>query len=875
MKKAAKIWQVVCCFLVPAVTLFWKLPSIGGERYFALGAFARAIGSGDYYGFWLDSTAGPMLMFCHALMLLGSIVYCARGILALFDKEKRWLNIVGRAMAMLAMYTALIPAQSLPEQERAGYFTVVCICVIPLLEYIGFRFLDEWKEQMDSYREIQKREREEKLRRKKALYFPGKYPKELKGLIWENFRSNFRSGGLLIFGGIMCGIYLVVIIGLGQISVPLKYGTGMSTGKILLTMAAEFGWMIMFLCLILMYYTISNYTKTRKENYRAFLVLGIRTRTIYLIFAAEYIMSLLVAYVAGMVGGSALYMLIRYCFRDMTKGIQVPGVFSVEILGIGSAAFLLIVLLATMFNQENILDMGSSTVFYAEKKPEPIPEKVLGSVIFGLLFFDTGRGIFAIRAWTDNPGSYLAILLSMFLLLSAGMLLYMRRQRKKPGAYQKNLLRNKNIYYRFRRNRWNTFIFSAVHFCVFVIVGSSFLATAIAPAPEKLYPYDIVCMGYEQDVEEIQDIAARHHANGRSYPMVRITARYASESMQSAESLTSVLWPQGQNVAISESTYKEMKKELGKKAKDLDLKGKEMHIVYQEDVAMSPKMIETSGSRLAYRMRFGQPLNHYDNTERNDVFPSKKVVSEEKDILTGVFFEGQQENLVVLSDEWFDEVYSEIMEWNSKNMELRMETQDAQWDAYLEEHGKNMTEGQTTLFVWDVPEEEYDSMMEELGFLKEKYPMDTSWDATAGPLYGARSYVGDIEPVRLENQIVSILTIVILLSFGLLQAYIKTESEMEEIIWQDLFLQRVGMKGKERRKLVRSQVQMNFRISIFVAGVISVIMWATMCAVRYYNGMETLAFFGAGFLFLAVYVLIWEGWLYLMEKRILKETERQ
>lgn len=272
-----------------------------------------------------------------------------------------------------------------------------------------------------------------------------------------------------------------------------------------------------------------------------------------------------------------------------------------------------------------------------------------------------------------------------------------------------------------------------------------------------------------------------------------------------------------------------------------------MHIVYQEDVAMSPKMIETSGSRLAYRMRFGQPLNHYDNTERNDVFPSQKVVSEEKDILTGVFFEGQQENLVVLSDEWFDEVYSEIMEWNSKNMELRMETQDAQWDAYLEEHGKNMTEGQTTLFVWDVPEEEYDSMMEELGFLKEKYPMDTSWDPTAGPLYGARSYVGGIEPVRLENQIVSILTIVILLSFGLLQAYIKTESEMEEIIWQDLFLQRVGMKGKERRKLVRSQVQMNFRISIFVAGVISVIMWATTCAVRYYNGMETLAFLEQAF----------------------------
>lgn len=870
MKKIARIWKIVCCFLVPVLISIWKLPPIGAKRYHTFTAGITAFRSGDFYAFWLQSKAGPLLMLCYILALGMGILFLIRGILSLRQKEFRWLNYISRIICALAMYMALIPSQSLPEQERAGYFTIVCICIIPLVEYIGFRYFDEWKEQMDAYRELQRKEQEEKRRRKKALYFPGSYPKELRAIIWENFKGNFRSGGLLIFGAAMCAVYITVIIGLNQVTIPLTTGGEVSKWLILLLTAAGTGGSIFVLCIMLMYYNVSNYTKNRKEYYRRFLVLGIRTRTIYLIFAAEYMLSLAVSYVIGMTVGSVCYLVIRHFFGNMEKEITLPGVFSVEIFGFSSLIYILILILATMFNQENILEMGNSTVLYEDKKADKIPVKIKGKIIVGVMLFYNGWNLFRIRAWTENWGSYLAIGASLFFFLSVGLIWYQGYQKQK----QKHILQTNVFFYRFRRNRWNTFLFTIIHFCIFVVVGIPFLTTAIAPEPEKLYPYDIVCMAYDQDVEQLNKIASEHHAKSSRYPMVRVTARYASDSLQSHSSLTSVLWPQGQNTGISETTYKELKQALGKKAKQLNLKGEALHIVYQEDVSMSPKMIETSGNRQDYRMRFGQPLNQYDNVNRYDVFPKQKVVSEEKDILTGTFCEGQQENLVVLSDEYFEKVYKEITQWNQENIDLRMQTHDAQWDSFLNEHGKNMTEGPTELFLFDVPEEEYKEMMNDLTFLAEKYPMDTTWDATVGSVYGAETYIKTIEPERIYQQIIQILIMAILLSFGMLQAYIKTESETDEIVWQSVFLQRIGMRERDRKKMIKNQIQSNFLISICISGVVSVAMWASMCSVRYFQMKEILSFAGAAVLFFLLYTAIWEVWLWILEKRVWKLIQK-
>ena len=146
--------------------------------------------------------------------------------------------------------------------------------------------------------------------------------------------------------------------------------------------------MIIFLCVLLMYNLISNYSKVRNREYRTFLVLGIRTRTIYLLFAVEFGVSMILSAVTGLCSGGLVYTLIRHVLKDR---IALPPFFSIEVLGWGGIGFLLILVFATMLNQENILRMGNSTVLYEEKEAETIPNAVWRRIIFGLWVFELGE----------------------------------------------------------------------------------------------------------------------------------------------------------------------------------------------------------------------------------------------------------------------------------------------------------------------------------------------------------------------------------------------------------------------------------------------------------------------------------------------------
>ena len=105
----------------------------------------------------------------------------------------------------------------------------------------------------------------------------------------------------------------------------------------------------------------------------------------YLLFAVEFGVSMILSAVTGLCSGGLVYTLIRHVLKDR---IALPPFFSIEVLGWGGIGFLLILVFATMLNQENILRMGNSTVLYEEKEAETIPNAVWRRIIFGLWVFD-------------------------------------------------------------------------------------------------------------------------------------------------------------------------------------------------------------------------------------------------------------------------------------------------------------------------------------------------------------------------------------------------------------------------------------------------------------------------------------------------------
>nr|WP_294468838.1 FtsX-like permease family protein [uncultured Sellimonas sp.] len=875
MKRAAKIWRIILSLVV--VILYagvWRLP-VGGVRYTLIGAWVHALQSDGYMKFWLGSSAGPTLAFCHILGTIAVLLYVARLILMIFHKEIHVLDLASRAMVFLCLIACIQAANAYEgtydtalNHEQADLMPLLFVSIASLFEYVGFRFLDEWYEQMAAYREVKKKERAARLRRKQALYFPGRYPKELMILVWEDFRSSIKDGVLLILGGIFTAVFLIISFGvfLSSGNIPQIPGVpdwllklqGLFTGSTV---------MIIFLCVLLMYNLISNYTKVRNREYRTFLILGIRTRTIYLLFAVEFGVSMVASAILGLIVGGISYSLLRMALADR---ISLPHLFSMDILGWGGIAFLLILIFATMLNQENILRLGSSTVLYQEKEAEKVPSAVWGKILCGLALLYVGAAWYTSRAWTEIKGSYLFAALAVFLILTGFMVRSVRNIHQKPEKALKQILWNKEWRYRFKKNRWSIYLMTIVHICVLSFAGIPIVSGMINPKAEDQLPYDIVCMAYDQDMDRLTEIGEQYGAESQVYPMVRMTSVSGTSSMQD-ERMVSM--DQGQYVGITEDTYRALKEALGKEPQKLDLKDGQIHTVYQQNPSMPSRNLDYSGSRTGSYMRFGQPLLYYSVDRRHDIYTGHEEVSRERDILTGVLGEGEEEHLVVLSDEEFERGYASVRDKNEKNMAVLEEEGDAAWEQYMMEHEDNLTDGPTNLILWNVPEENYDAMVSDLSFVEEEHPIDRMFDERIRDLYPKQEMIGAIKKINVRDLTTQAVAAALLFVFGMFQIYAKTQNEAEAMEAQNLFLIRLGMKKKDRKRLMHRQIHRPFWISA-VGGVLIELLYALLTFdVRSYSGSDMLRYTAVAAVVTVIYYLIWELWLTFMERKIWKEAE--
>lgn len=118
---------------------------------------------------------------------------------------------------------------------------------------------------------------------------------------------------------------------------------------------------------------------------------------------------------------------------------------------------------------------------------------------------------------------------------------------------------------------------------------------------DTLYPYDYVCLGYDKDKTELQSIGNNFEAESKLYPVVRLTVPGGEDGGYGDFFKT---LPIGHHLGISESTYKLL---TGKK---LDLKDKEIYILYQEDKSNKAHPLDFYITRSKPLIRIGQPQNY-------------------------------------------------------------------------------------------------------------------------------------------------------------------------------------------------------------------------------------------------------------------------
>lgn len=747
-----------------------------------------------------------------------------------------------------------------------------------IFDYMGARWLEE-RDQINAAYEIQKeKERAEKEEKKRVRYFPGKYPAEFFQVIRKNTIYEKKGLNILRAGCFLSGTCIYTMLSMYGLTSRIHAKENFLTGNGLVQIFQQAGLLIILFNILMLTLIISYYIKDKKKSNRLMVILGMRSRTVYLMFAIIFGWNAFLAGVAGMAGGFAISYIVRgICQSGLTRSgvdITLASNISGKTIAVSFLVYLAVVLLALGFNQENVLNMAKSDEIHQEVQREKRRRKsAFIFILAGAFLCIAAVGWYHSRNWAESLYIHILSSVGILLVLIGGMTYFLNRLERSREKYYRKLIENRPFYYRYWKSIWNLFYLSIIHFFVLAVFVVQFNGAAMKQNVAEMFPYDIVCTAYEADLPKLYKSAEEHHAKIQTYPMFRMTSLYGSDQLNPWFGPRPIQWPQGQHIAISESTYEQLKKSQGKASEKLSLTGKEVHVVYQQDLSVKTHTIDWDTNRVNKHLRIGQPLSYYNTANFEKIFPIWDVKSEERDTLTGTFHQGLQDNLIVFQDAYFEEAYQQVAAYNQKQWELRENAAYQDWRFYTLDHTSNMTEGPTRLICLNVPKEEQDSMIESMQFLEEKYSYDRMWDDSIRQFYDRKQMIINTETEILFRKIVYAFVILLLLVMGFFQYYVKFESEMRELNWQNIFLKKLGMRQKDRKKALAGQMKKFVLLPLVIGACGGTVFSVLTIRARLFTAAEMARFLGAEAVIYLSYAGIWIIWYFWMKEMVWKQAE--
>lgn len=750
---------------------------------------------------------------------------------------------------------------------------------ILIFDYMGARWIEEREAINKAYEEQKARELAEKEAIRRVRHFPGRYPEEFFRMIRKNAVYGKKGQMILAAGCVLTSAFMYIMLTMYGLISQVHGEEDFAFGFGLARIFRETGLMMALLSILMMTMIISHYIKDQKKSNRLLVILGMRSRTVYLMFGIVFAANVILSGIVGTVAGGAISYLVRDIWQSgLTNNgvvVNLASAISGKTVGMGSLGYLIIVLLSLGFNQENVLNLARSMDMTAEVQKEKRGKKhapLLAAA--GALLCLVSIRLYWSRSWAETMFLHIFTVLGLYLLLLGGIRFYLNRLESRKDRYYCRLLSRRPLYYRYKKSTWNLFYLSVIHLFILGVFAVQLTGGLLRQDIPKLYPYDIVCTAYDADMQKLEEIAQAHDAGMQVYPMLRITSIYGSDApnMQWG-GLRPVQWPQGQHIAISESTYRALKKARGKTPEKLDLTGDEIHVVYQQDLSAKAHTIDWDTNRVHKMLRIGQPLMSYMTAEYEKIFPERKIKSEELDSLTGVFHEGMEDNLVVFNDTYFEGEYQRISSYNQKQWSLRKAADSDEWNSYTYTHTSNMTEGPTQLLCISVPEKEYEGMLRDMDYLIEKHAFDRTWDSAILPFYGKQQMIVDTGAEIFFRKLVYFFIVILLSIMGLFQYYVKFESEAGELKWQNQFLKKLGLREKGRKAVLTGQMKI-FVVLPLIVGTCGGIIFGGLCVkARLYDAAALKSFLLTGAVVYLVYIGIWIIWYLWVKKLIWRQAE--
>lgn len=799
---------------------------------------AIAAGSGMFATDAGSLEAGIRLeLFVFGVFFLFSMIYF---LFTLFGKRSRF-NIAAMALSLIAVVV------------NSSGFSIMAVCtdmilgiafpgvflLLPGMEFVIGKMMDVWEETKANTEASQKKAKQEKEERKERLFFEGKYSELFYQYVWKNFKSNWKDYILLLLCSVMVFTFIVIGFGLkGILGAESKY-EGMDQlfgglNSVLMNAVIPIGIISVIIIVILTFY----YLRCRAKNYGIFLTLGMRKSTLQYFVAMEFLSLLLVTVAAGGVLGTgvlAVFSANSKALMGKHIGMSAVGVKS-YLYSVG--VLLLIYLIAFMATRDIFYDfhMGHATDLNAVKEKIPVRWRN-GVLAFGLLLCLIS--VYRYRQLKNFENVYLLLLLfaGLYIALRCGIVSWLAGERKKR-KYLKKLMIHNQLFHKSGTNTRYIFAMAVIQFCGLFYFSFQMISAVIAEEADVLYPYDLVCMANDTDEDILQRMESEYGVRRQEYPMVRIS-NY--DSTERTEGVSEGKPPQGQHIGISESTYHALRTNLDPDYKredlHLDPKGESVYIVHQQDKSIKAQPLDFYLTREHPLLHAGLPCVGItvELVKSEDMgYYFRNIEGEEIGSLTGTFRQGLRDNLVVFSDEYF-EVAKEL--W--KTTDIYFGTPIPEEEEKIP--GVNIYQGPSRLVLINTDKDTLREMEPLLAEFKERHKEDEKYDLTVPCYYTKPDAIQRLRTERTMKITMNFLVLIVSFAVYLVLLGVKMATEADMTARRAEFLTCMGMREKERRRLVRKELlRYYYLFPTAIAAVLAVIFTIAVFLARQYTKADML-----------------------------------
>ena len=784
-------------------------------------------------------------------------------IISVIVHKKWYLDIVALAVGYGAVQFNDAGMANVSDNMMGSLYCIIIVAVSAMGFIVG-KMIDVWETTMQEANATAKREKEAKAERKRRLNFPGKYTRLFYQMIWKNFRYDWKDYSLFLLSGIVVGALAFAGLGVYQMLMKIHRAEGFLNGegleRILFNAMIPMGICAVFL----MTFVLIFYLKKWVQSYSVFVTLGIRKKARYIVIVLEILLGFISSYVIGALLGNGLVILLKRIIQTMIgKEIilgQITGQTYLKMLG----ALFVVYLIALMATRDIVSDFNLVSASAKEIAREKTPGK--GTKLLALL--GAAICIWSIleyRQIYNYEKIYLLgiLFVGLFLIFRFGGAVYLRYTRKQKN-YLYVMLDKNQMYYRSKTTAWYLLALSVLQICAVFYFTFQVVSVQVAEDKDVLYPYDFVCIADQNDNALFAKIEADYGAEVRKFPMVRIANADKTEQMESA---LHQMIPQGQQIGISETTYRELSKLAGRTAKKslgLDKEGEKVYLVHQQDRSVKAQPVDWF-SKKEPLLHVGLPCDSYNVLKHRDTYSKRKIAGEEFGSLIGTFCQGKLENLVVFSDSYFKEAqkaweYTNIYTGDIAEENMRIE-------------GVTIEQGPTELVLVKVKKSDVDAVAKGLKTLDKTHKSWVHYDPQISCFYEKKTAVTDLETEHIMKQIVNVTVLVTMLLISMFLIVIKALSEMDEKKARAEFLKCMGMRRKERIRLLKKEIYLFYKLPILVSVIVTVYFTLATFRARMYDLTVRIEYLKSAVWIWGIYLLVQIMFAWMLSRFVIRKVE--